>query len=316
MALNYTFTRNVYSRIIVSIADLNIVQSALYTKTFQDYLDTLTSRGNTLSTSFRPSFISSIHFTYIYNNNDFTKFVNGNFLRLFAETGGNFINYLEKPLEQRGIIKDKKLFGELTYSRFLKFNIDYRIYRVLLPKSQMALRINTGLAYPFQNQSLPYEKYFFAGGSNSLRAWRPRRLGPGSKPPSVPNSDGIFDYRFEQPAEIILEMSIESRFKIVKFIEGALFVDAGNVWRVGENTESAKLSDFNTKRFYKEIAVGSGFGIRLNFSFIIVRFDLGLKVYDPAVIERNRLVVKNWTLRNIFGKNEYGLINLGIGYPF
>ncbi len=316
LALNYTFTRNVYSRYIVSIADLNVVQSTIYTKTFRDYLDTLTNRGNTLSTSFRPSFISSIHITYIYNNNDFTKFANGNFLRLFAETGGNLINYLEKPLEQRGIIQDKKLFGQLTYFKFVKFNIDYRAYRVLVPKSQLAFRVNTGLAYPFQNQSLPYEKYFFAGGSNSLRAWRPRRLGPGSKQPSVPNADGVFDYRFEQPAEIILELSVESRFKIIRFIEGAVFVDAGNVWRVGESLESPKASDFNSKRFYKEIAVGTGFGLRFNFSFIIVRFDLGLKVYDPALAENNRLVVKNWTLNNIIGRNEYGLINLGIGYPF
>ena len=316
LALNYTFTRNTYSRFILSFADLNVVQSTIYTKTFSDYLDTLTNRGNTLITSFRPSFVSSIHLTYIYNNNDFTKFVNGRFLRIFAETGGNIVNLLEKPLENQGIIRDDKLFGELSYFRFVKCNVDYRLYRAVLPKSQIAMRINTGVAYPLHNQSLPYEKYFFAGGSNSLRAWRPRRLGPGSKEPSIPNADGVYDYRFEQPAEIILELSIESRFKVIKFIEGAVFVDAGNVWRVGESIESTRPSDFNKDRFFKEIAIGSGLGIRFNFGFIIVRFDLGLKVYDPARKESERFVVKNWTLRNVLGKNEYGLINLGIGYPF
>ena len=318
LAVNYTLIRNTYSRYIFSLADLNIIQTPRKTSSFSDYLANLLSQGNTLVTSFQPSFVSSIHLTYLYNNNDFTRFVNGRFLRLFAESGGTSLRLIEDRLIQSGFISsNNKLFGELAYYKFIKLNADYRIYRSVTPKSQIAFRLNSGVAITSgSNKTLPYEKYFFAGGSNSVRAWRPRRLGPGSLAPTNFLSDGSFDYKFEQPGEFILESSIESRFKIIKFIEGAVFADAGNVWRFGAGLNSDELSQFNPSRFYKEIAVGTGFGLRFNFTFILIRFDLGMKVYDPALSETERLVVKNWSVKNFISKKEYGLLNIGIGYPF
>lgn len=318
LAVNYTLVRNTFSRFVFSISDLNVVQTPRQTTSFSDYLQKLLEQGNTLVTSFQPSFVSSMHLTYIYNNNDFTRFVNGSFLRLFAESGGTTMRVLEKRLQETGLINnDNKLFGELSYYKFIKLNADYRVYRSVIPKSQFAFRINTGIALASgSNRTLPYEKYFFAGGSNSIRAWRPRRLGPGSQAPTNFLSDGSFDYKFEEPGELVLETSVESRFKLLKFIEGAVFADAGNVWRFGTTLNSELPYQFNPSRFYKEIAVGTGLGLRFNFTFILIRFDLGLKVYDPAYAETERLVVKNWSLNNIISKKEYGLLNIGIGYPF
>lgn len=315
LALTYTFLKGTYSRFIVSIADLNIIQTPRRSESFTQYLDTLAAQGNTLRYSFQPSFVSDINFAYIYNNNDFTKFVNGSFFRFFIEGGGLTLGLLENVFKDAGVIQEDKLFGELAYYRFAKTNIDWRVYRTTTKLSQLVSRINVGMAYSFSNNVLPYEKYFFSGGSSGMRAWSPRRLGPGSKPPRL-NSEGTFDYRYEQPAEIILEANLESRFKLIKFIEGALFVDAGNTWRAGKSLDSKLAQDFNFERFYKEIAVGSGVGIRFNFTFIVIRFDLGLKVYDPAFEEGKRWVVDKWSLRNIFVTNQFGLINLGIGYPF
>ncbi len=318
LAVNYTFIRNTYSRYILSIADLNVVQTPYKTQSFNDYLQTLLLQGNTLYTSFLPSFVSSMHFTYLYNNNDFTRFVNGRFLRLFAETGGTSLRFFEQRLKETKIINsDDLLFGELSYYKFLKFSADYRIYRSVLPKSQFAFRLNGGLAFSSsENRTLPYEKYFFSGGSNSIRAWRPRRLGPGSQAPVNKLANGSFDYKFEQPGEIILEASAESRFKIIKFIEGAVFADFGNVWRLGTSLTSEESGQFNPTRFYKEIAVGTGVGLRFNFTFILVRFDLGMKVYDPAYKVAERFVVKQWSYTNIINRKEFGILNIGIGYPF
>lgn len=316
LALNYNFTRNVYSRYIFAIADLNVIQTFKQTTAFASYLDTLASQGNTLKSSFQPSFVSSMSFTYLYNNNDFTKFATGNFFRWFVESGGTTMHFLESQLRNEMIIRDELLFGQLAYYKFIKSSADFRRYEAISPKSQIAFRINAGAAVTFGKDVLPYEKYFFAGGSSSLRAWRPRRLGPGSRPPRNYRANGAFDYRFEQPAEMVLESSLESRFKLIKFFEGALFLDVGNVWQIRNALDSEDPSVFSLKRFYKELAVGTGVGLRLNFTFIIVRFDLGLKVLDPAMPEEDRLVVKKWTLGNIFSTNEYGLLNLGIGYPF
>ena len=318
LAVNYTLIRNTFSRYIFSLADLNVVQTPRTTNSFSNYLNQLLNQGNTLVTSFQPSFVSSIHLTYLYNNNDFTRFVNGRFLRLFGESGGTSMRLIEDRLIETGLINNgNKLFGELAYYKFIKLNADYRIYRSVTPKGQIAFRLNSGMAITSgANKTLPYEKYFFAGGSNSLRAWRPRRLGPGSLAPTNFLSDGSFDYKFEQPGELIIESSIESRFKIIKFIEGAVFADAGNVWRFGTGLNTEVLSEFNPTRFYKEIALGTGLGLRFNFTFILVRFDLGMKVYDPALPEEDRLVVSNWSVRNFLSKKEYGLLNIGIGYPF
>ena len=92
--------------------------------------------------------------------------------------------------------------------------------------------------------------------------------------------------------------------------------DAGNVWRFGTGLNTEVVSQFNPSRFYKEIAVGTGFGLRFNFTFILVRFDLGMKVYDPALTQDERLVVSNWSVKNFVSKKEYGILNIGIGYPF
>jgi outer membrane protein assembly factor BamA len=114
----------------------------------------------------------------------------------------------------------------------------------------------------------------------------------------------------------VLETSAESRFKLIKFIEGAFFLDAGNVWRLGNSLQTDEKSQFSLDRFYKEIAVGTGVGLRLNFTFLLVRFDWGMKVYDPAYPLEERFVIKDWSFDNITNKKEYGLLNIGIGYPF
>jgi len=173
----------------------------------------------------------------------------------------------------------------------------------------LATRVDIGYAQPYgMSNTLPYEKFFFSGGSNSVRAWRPRRLGPGSFDPGKLSNGAINDQN-EQPGEILLEGNVEYRFPIYKFIEGAYFIDAGNVWRnpwSEDNRVGVKFSG----DFYNQIAVGTGLGLRLNFSFLIFRLDVASKVWDPAQSLGQRFVL------NKLNRPDQTLINIGIGYPF
>ena len=289
----------------LTVTDINLIESQL-DSVFSDALDEQTRFGNQLRRSFQPSFVSSSYINISKNFNNYgTDKERATFIKFFAEAGGNLlnINALNENIEE----------SSLAYFQFVKTSIDYRHYLPYGEESTMAFRFNIGLARPyggFSQSVLPYEKYFFAGGSNSIRAWAPRRLGPGSF--VAKDEEGNFIYNFEQPGEIILEGSIELRRNLINFLDGALFLDAGNVWSFSESENPG--SDFEWDRFYNEIALGTGFGLRIDFSFLILRFDFGFKLYDPARDAGERWTISEWNLGN---RDNYGpTLNIGIGYPF
>jgi outer membrane protein insertion porin family len=302
--------RRIYS---FTLSELSFINSTT-TDDFQRQLEELEMQGNPLIKSFEPSFVSAINFQTVYNFNPDDFYGNkASMLKLFAESGGAIFNFF-----------DPKGFTEtqgdtIQHFQYLKFTADFRRHLTLTETSGIATRLNIGMAYPYgDNKTLPYEKFFFAGGSNSNRAWAPRRLGPGSFPPrrnENPEKDGLFDYSIEKPGEILLEANIEYRGKLVGFIDWAAFVDAGNVWYFYENPEFPG-AEFKINRFYKEIAIGMGLGARLNFSFLVIRFDYGIKMYDPAREEGSRWIGDNLSLTNWRGEPGQALWNIAIGYPF
>jgi outer membrane protein assembly factor BamA len=167
--------------------------------------------------------------------------------------------------------------------------------------------------YGISNGILPYEKYFFAGGSTGIRAWQPRRLGPGSYTPPI-NENGSFDYRFEQPGDILFEGMFELRQKLYGYFDGAFFVDIGNSWTFEEDP-TRPGADFRFDRFYKEFAVGTGIGLRMDFDFLVLRLDMGVKAVDPARPEGQRFVLGNF-FKKFLGEPGQTVFNIGIGYPF
>jgi outer membrane protein assembly factor BamA len=201
----------------------------------------------------------------------------------------------------------------------------------------LAFRVNTGVAYGYgpDGGPVPYEKLFFAGGSNSVRAWLPRRLGPGGAYPFRPGSTlpdqtgtGQYIYLFEQPGNVLLEGSAELRgrlFHLGADINGAVFVDAGNVWTLRQNNATRPGSTFQLDTFLPQIAVGTGVGLRIDFSFFVIRLDGGIKVWDPArqnvlttdgTIEDQRFLLPKFSLRQLSSGPNPLVINFGIGYPF
>lgn len=305
-----------YQYFQISFLDLNVINTN-YPKTetstsFQKYLNELRLQGNNLYRSFNPSFVSSINFQYSFR--DFlpgNNLINGHSLSFGIESGGTILNFIST--KRMDFIQN--LIGsnqDLQFYRFLRFNSDFRKYKLLgqFKKSQIAFRISTGIAYAYgeeNNYQLPYEKNFFIGGPSSIRAWKPRRLGPGSY--------NAGNNLIEQPGSILLETSIEYRFPIVYLLgklNGALFIDAGNIWTFS-NSQSNANTNFKFNNFYNEIAVGTGFGMRWDFSFFLLRLDVASKILNPA-----KPINEKWVLnKTTFSDGENPLeFNIGIGYPF
>jgi outer membrane protein assembly factor BamA len=313
----------------VSLVDINYVRTPRKDQAFIDYLNATSVSNGQLLNSFTDGFVSGINASYTYN--DFVQGVNevSRYWRFYLETGGAFLNLLTPLLDTKD-----RILGNQFY-RFYRMSIDFRHYRPITRTSQIAFRINGGFANTYGNtQSLPYEKFFFAGGSNSVRAWSPRRLGLGSAPPPKPTQADIdagrttlndVRYRYEQQGNILLEMSAEYRFKVFKYLNMALFSDAGNLWTIKALGDDRPNANFALNRFYKELAWGGGIGLRLDFSFLIIRADLATKFYEPYRSDagddpRWRVSKITWQNLNPFAGwqsvEQQTLLNVGIGYPF
>ncbi len=324
LSYTYTWENKKTTQYSFTLANLNIIQSSL-DSAFRALLDNLSAtQGNNIRLSFNPSFVSSMIFSMTWNPNNYGNTTsNSKFLKIQAESGGTSANFFTPSIVEK---ENLQLF------KYLRLNVDYRKNRILNRNTILAYRFNAGVGWAYgQQEVLPYEKYFFVGGSNSVRAWRPRRLGLGSAPPLLSADqaqNGLFDYSFEKPGELLIEGSAEIRKKLFGFVNGAVFVDWGNVWSFNENQLTSNTTEptiapwtgstkFQFENFHQQIAVGTGFGLRFDFSFLVLRFDVGIKVHDPAREEGDRFVLNKVKFFRPFGSDKEPVIyNIGIGYPF
>ena len=306
----YTWERGKNFLYSFTAVNLNVIRSDT-SAAFGTILRNLESNGNRLINAFKPSLVSSMIFSMTWNQHNYgSADVSSFYIRGSLESGGTFLNFFEPS-----IIKKEGL----QPFKYLRLSVDARRTQIMNKHTQLAFRFNTGVGYAYSsNKVLPYEKYFFAGGSNSVRAWRPRRLGQGTLPPVLstnPTANGYFDYRFEKPGDLLIEGSVEFRQKLFGFVNYALFIDAGNVWTISSN--SNPLTKFKPKQFYKEFGVGTGFGLRFDFTFLILRLDMGMKAFDPARPAGDRFVLNKVKFFKPFGaEKEPVIFNIGIGYPF
>ena len=164
------------------------------------------------------------------------------------------------------------------------------------------MRSAIGIGIPYGNSGvLPYEKSFFAGGTNDIRAWRLRSLGPGAYFDSQTDN-------FDRIGDILLELNIEERFPIYKYLNGAVFADAGNIWLYKPNSQFPN-GEFKFKTFANQIAFGTGVGLRVDLSYFIIRVDAAIPLKDPSKPEGERWVIAKEQFKNF-------VLNFGIGYPF
>ncbi|MDQ2772817.1 MAG: outer membrane protein assembly factor, partial [Bacteroidota bacterium] len=316
LSFDYIWQVSAFHQYVFSPFVITLVNSRTDTS-FQRRLNELRDfEGSSLYRSFNKQIEPSFSFTSLYNSNDFNQTRDARYLRVFAELGG-----LTRGLYKSALYKNT---GLNVYD-FARISIDYRRYYHLTPQTFFVWRLNGGVVHALTrtdddatNNSpyiVPYDKSFFAGGSTSLRAWQPRRLGPGGYSPR--RLDGSRDYITEQPGELLLEGSVEYRFPISGFFKGAVFTDFGNVWGLQERKDAngnylRPGAQFQINQFYRQIAVGSGFGVRFDFTFLILRLDIATRVYDPAAAT----AANKWALRNFNSPANPISFNLGIGYPF
>lgn len=303
--LTYNYTRNAFSSFFVTPIDVSYIDSKL-TPDYRDFLQQLRDEtGSNLYLSFNPSIVTGFQLSYVYNNHELNSRKVTRYFRPFFEFGGIVPTLMAKQYASSEDRDSSRLFGKQIFE-FIRFGLDGRYYIPVQKTNSFVIRLNMGYAQPFGVSSkdafyaLPYEKYFFAGGNSSIRAWKPRRLGPGSY-----NGNSENGYLYEQPGEILIETNYEYRFKMVGVFRGALFVDAGNVWTIKEDKPGTQ---FEFSKVLSDIAVGAGAGLRLDFSFLVLRLDLAHRVLDPARPSGNKLVDKFRFTQIVY--------NIGIGYPF
>jgi outer membrane protein insertion porin family len=286
--------------------------------------DSLLSKNPALASSFENQFIIGTRYSYTLNTqlteNKLNKFEEKKFrehnfyFNANIDVAGNLFYAVQRQF-------NKSNEGQLTifnspYSQYVKGDIDFRYYWQFDVHNKIATRLILGAGYAYKNSTtLPYVKQFSIGGSNSIRAFPARSVGPGTY--NIREDLGEDNVQFiDQRGDLKLEGNIEYRFDIVKILKGALFADAGNIWLLRQDPEDNRTGvKFNRKTFLRELAVGTGIGLRFDFSFFVLRLDTAFplrKPYltdDPWVIDDVDFGSKTWRKDNL-------IFNIAIGYPF
>ncbi len=282
---------------------LNEVNTTNKTTEFQDKLDD----DPRLKAAFENILINGLQYYFTYSNQANARDRRYDFFRVELETSGNLASlFFKSDTEPAEIIG-------IDFAQFSKITLDFRKFWRVSKTTQLAARILTGAGFAYGNSTeLPYIKQYLIGGSNSLRAFRLRGLGPGAffSDPST----NIGSQFIDQTGDLKLEMSLEYRFHMFGYFKGATFIDAGNVWLL--NNKDIPEGNFSAKDFYKEIGVGSGIGLRVDFGFFLIRLDVATPLRAPNSnnqfewrLSDFNFGSKNWRQDNI----RY---NIGIGYPF
>ncbi len=272
-----------------------------------------------LERSLRNQFILGSRYTYTYNSQTGEQdkrsrdniFFSGN-----IDLSGNLAYLTQKIFKAQGAPYETayEVFGQ-PYSHYSRADIDFRYYHDISEKQQLATRFIAGAGYAYGNSfTMPYVKQFSSGGSNSIRAFRARSVGPGSydSRPLLEREDNFF---IDQTGDAKLEANAEYRFGIAGYLKGAAFVDAGNIWLLRSDS-TRPGSNFEWNRFYKEIAIGTGLGLRLDASFFILRLDAAFPLRIPYLPEGNRWVINDINFFDRNWRRDNFILNVAIGYPF
>lgn len=247
----------------------------------RDYLEGDDPRFSLIRYTYENTFIMRMGYSFTYNSlkrqSASLYQTDGYQVRFNAETAGNLLYGLSRLTDNKTNSDGHYQFLGVPYSQYARFDLDFSKSLTMTSRTSMAFHAAFGIAIPYGNSSIvPYEKRYFAGGANSVRGWSVRRLGPGS----FVGTDGNVDF-INQTGNLRLDFSIEYRSHLFWKFHSALFIDAGNIWTT-RNYPNQPGGQFRFDRFYREIAVAYGLGLRLNFDYFIIRFDGGMKAIDPA----------------------------------
>lgn len=258
------------------LIDLNYIYMPWISTTFkEEYLDDVNNRNSILRYNYEDLFIMKLGFGMSFNNGDEAYKIN-------VETSGNFLSGISHLLGSKRNEDNQYTLFNIAFAQYVKGDFDYTKIIMFDRNNSLALHAGLGIAYPYGNSKiLPFEKRYFSGGANSVRGWSVRGLGPGK----FKGTNGAIDF-INQTGDIKLDLNIELRSFLFWKVYGAAFIDAGNIWTIRAYEEQPG-GQFRFKDFYKQIAVAYGLGIRFNFDFFILRFDMGMKAINPAYNSNN-----------------------------
>lgn len=237
---------------------------------------------------------------YTFNLNNREGITDNTFFqfRFKVESAGNALSLLSKVIPFNTNTDEDKLVFSVPFSQYIKTEFDYVKYWATSRTNVLAFRSFFGIAIPYGNSdNIPFVRSYFAGGANDIRAWSPYSLGPG-------RTDAINDFN---EANLKISLNLEYRFPVIGNLKGALFADAGNIWNVFDNVEDPEATFTNLKSL-EDIALGTGFGLRYDFTYFVLRADLGFKTYNPA-----EEISKRWFRDYNFANS---VLQIGINYPF
>lgn len=315
-SFGYEWNASLYKRWIVKPISLNYVGVNLNPV----FKETVVNENPYLKRSFEPAFIGGENVTYIYSNNDVLHKNHYSYFRANVEESGawlNGINSLWGTIASNG--KDLESMTNMPIANFVKLEADYRHYWTLTSHTVLATRSYAGVGIPYgKSDVMPYIRQFTAGGPNSLRAWRLRTLGPGRFKDSSLTASTFPD----QTGDMKLEGNVEYRFDLLRLfdgsvnLKGATFLDFGNIWMLRKDT-TRPGGEFKLSNLYRDLAVGTGAGLRLDFSFFLIRIDWGIPVKVPYFTgNKSGWYLSQWQLGNAEWRRDNIIWNVAIGYPF
>ncbi|MCG6185834.1 translocation and assembly module lipoprotein TamL [Maribellus maritimus] len=304
----YEWMRSETFRQTLNLLDFNMVNLYQFDPEFIANIEDLY-----IKSSFTDHLILASNYSFTYNTQGLNSSKGYSYLKLNVESAGNLLS-LASSLTNQPKVQVVDTFGVGTseyyrifstrFAQYVKSDVEFRYGYTIDKYNTLVARAFLGAGVPYGNfDVLPFEKKYFTGGANGIRAWQVRSLGPGTYKASK-------DTYPNQSSDIKLEANLEYRFKLISFIEGALFLDAGNIWAINkkDNREGA-LFEFD--KFYKQLAFGTGTGLRFDFNYFIFRLDLGMKLRQPS----DRFT-DGWIIGNRSYKADDFNLSFAIGYPF
>lgn len=300
-SFGYNWQRNRTTRHQFLPVEFTVVKFFNQAESFRNRIDRLNDLR--LKYQYSDHFILDMRYNFVYSTqSSLNTKTNFSYLSLGMETAGNLLygiyNLSSQTPDSSGIYH----IFDIPFSQYVRLDFDWKRYFYLSNRNCFVVRLSGGVGIPYGNSmSMPYEKSFYGGGPTTMRAWRIRTLGPGG----YVNASGS---SFERVGDISLTANIEDRFKIFGIFEGAAFVDAGNVWLLRHSDEFPD-GEFRFDKFYKQIALGAGLGLRAKISILTLRVDFALPIYDPGADDG-----QPWTFTKLKFKNI--VTNFGIDYPF
>ena len=309
-SFGYQWKENVRKEHELNIIDVSLIRPADVTAKFDSI-----SRNNPYQQRItQQQLIFGPTYSYTYSTTMLPR-KNTFYYKGMLDLAGNITGLVTGANVKEG--KEKTIFG-VPFSQYAKIENDVRFYHKFNEKTSFASRFIAGIAIPYGNsEHIPFSRQFFVGGSNSIRAFRARTLGPGSYDPrGESNSRAVFD----QSGDVKLELNAEYRANLYKFLNVAAFVDAGNIWLINDDIDEKGVNSRPggkfSKDFLSEIAVGAGVGLRLDFSILVLRLDLAMPLRVPYYEKGDRWAFDRINFGDSRWRKDNLILNIAIGYPF